>query len=215
MRRGQSHFARRNLRNSDSPRRFSDWILLLQQLEFQGAEVHVALLLDVQCEEIAALGKSATGIIPAGGIASSAFDDANHVPAVNAKAAHNPACLLNEIMVSPRCLDSRSRGKTDRRLPSYADNAAPSINRRSNLNKVVVTDFGGRRFAINPRGDIRAVASYTWGGLACYAASSGEGRLRRRPTHPLRSSGDWSPVSRDARGDVTPWCQVVIGPSTR
>jgi hypothetical protein len=42
-------------------------------------------------------------------------------------------------MVSPRCLDSRSCGKTDRRLPSYADNAAPSINRRFNLNKVVVT----------------------------------------------------------------------------
>jgi WD40 repeat protein len=35
-------------------------------------------------------------------------------------------------------------------------------------------DFGGRRLAINPRGDICAVASYTWGGLACYAASSGE-----------------------------------------
>jgi hypothetical protein len=48
---------------------------------------------------------------------------------------------LNEIMVSPRCLDSRSCGKTDRRLPSYADKAAPSINRRSNLNKVVVTGF--------------------------------------------------------------------------
>jgi hypothetical protein len=44
-------------------------------------------------------------------------------------------------MVSPRCLDSRSCGKTDRRLPSYADNAAPSINRRSNLHKVVVTGF--------------------------------------------------------------------------
>jgi hypothetical protein len=35
-------------------------------------------------------------------------------------------------------------------------------------------DFGGRRLAINPRGDICAVASYTYGGLACYAADSGE-----------------------------------------
>jgi WD40 repeat protein len=35
-------------------------------------------------------------------------------------------------------------------------------------------DFGGRRLAINPRGDICAVASYTLGGLACYAADSGE-----------------------------------------
>ena len=182
MRRGQSHFARRNLRNSDSPRRFSDWILLLQQLEFQGAEVHVALLLDVQCEEIAALGKSATGIIPAGGIASSAFDDANHVPAVNAKAAHNPACLLNEIMVSPRCLDSRSRGKTDRRLPSYADNAAPSINRRSNLNKVVVTDFGGGALAINPRGDIRGLGYCTSGRARLLCRQLGRGSTAATPT---------------------------------
>jgi hypothetical protein len=76
------------------------------------------------------------------------------VPAVNAKAAHHPAGLLNEIMVSPRCLDSRSCGKTDRRLPSYADNAAPSINRRSNLNKVVVTgaDFPVGRFGRRRRG---------------------------------------------------------------
>ena len=35
-------------------------------------------------------------------------------------------------------------------------------------------DFGGRRLAIDPRGDICAVASYTFGGLACYDASSGE-----------------------------------------
>ncbi len=35
-------------------------------------------------------------------------------------------------------------------------------------------DYGGSRLAINPRGDICAVASYTLGGLACYAADSGE-----------------------------------------
>jgi WD40 repeat protein len=35
-------------------------------------------------------------------------------------------------------------------------------------------DFGGRRLAINPRGDICAVASWTLGGLACYSADSGE-----------------------------------------
>src|ERR1700693_2677656 len=46
-------------------------------------------------------GKSATGIIAVGGVASSAFVNANHEPAVNAKTAQNPACLLNEIMVSP------------------------------------------------------------------------------------------------------------------
>ncbi len=35
-------------------------------------------------------------------------------------------------------------------------------------------DFGGNRLAINPRGDICAVGSYMLGGLACYAADSGE-----------------------------------------
>jgi WD40 repeat protein len=35
-------------------------------------------------------------------------------------------------------------------------------------------DFGGRRLAINPRGDICAIASYTYSGLACYAADLGE-----------------------------------------
>jgi len=35
-------------------------------------------------------------------------------------------------------------------------------------------DFGGSRLAINPRGDLCAVGSYTLGGLACYAADSGE-----------------------------------------
>lgn len=35
-------------------------------------------------------------------------------------------------------------------------------------------DFGGSRLAINPRGDMCAVASYTLGGLACYAADTGE-----------------------------------------
>jgi WD40 repeat protein len=35
-------------------------------------------------------------------------------------------------------------------------------------------DYGGHRLAINPRGDICAVASYTLGGLACYATDSGE-----------------------------------------
>ena len=34
-------------------------------------------------------------------------------------------------------------------------------------------DYGGSRLAINPRGDICAVASYELGGLACYAADSG------------------------------------------
>jgi WD40 repeat protein len=35
-------------------------------------------------------------------------------------------------------------------------------------------DSGGRRLAINPRGDICAVGSYKFSGLACYAADSGE-----------------------------------------
>ncbi len=35
-------------------------------------------------------------------------------------------------------------------------------------------DLGGRRLAINPRGDMCAVASYTLGGLACYASDTGE-----------------------------------------
>jgi WD40 repeat protein len=35
-------------------------------------------------------------------------------------------------------------------------------------------DYGGYRLAINPRGDLCAVASYNLGGLACYAADTGE-----------------------------------------
>ena len=35
-------------------------------------------------------------------------------------------------------------------------------------------DFGGNRLAINPRGDLCAVASYHLGGLACYVADTGE-----------------------------------------
>jgi WD40 repeat protein len=35
-------------------------------------------------------------------------------------------------------------------------------------------DSGGHRLAINPRGDICAIGSYEFGGLACYAADSGE-----------------------------------------
>ena len=37
-----------------------------------------------------------------------------------------------------------------------------------------VLDFGGRRLAINPRGDMCAIASYRLGGLACYASDTGE-----------------------------------------
>ena len=35
-------------------------------------------------------------------------------------------------------------------------------------------DFGGRRLAISPRGDVCAVGSWTYGGLACYDADSAE-----------------------------------------
>ena len=35
-------------------------------------------------------------------------------------------------------------------------------------------DGGKRRVAINPRGDICTVGSYTYGGIACYAADTGE-----------------------------------------
>jgi len=35
-------------------------------------------------------------------------------------------------------------------------------------------DYGGNRLAINPRGDICAIASYEFGGLACYASETGK-----------------------------------------